>query len=143
MGRGIDPGVCRRQGRVGAVVKGGVASTLAQGVRGVAAAGLETPENHFFTIVDSQSVPVGTLWFAVKTKFDAKVAYVFDVGVRPERQREGHAMRAFSALEEQVRSLGLTGIALHVFGRNTAARALYEKLGFQPTNISLFRPVEP
>lgn len=105
--------------------------------------GLETPENHLFTIVDSQSVPVGTLWFAVKTKFNAKVAYVFDVGVRPERQREGHAMRAFSALEEQVRSLGLSGIALHVFGRNTAARALYEKLGFQPTNITLFKPIEP
>jgi ribosomal protein S18 acetylase RimI-like enzyme len=105
--------------------------------------GLETAENHFFAIVDSHSAAVGTLWFAVKTKFNAKVAYVFDVGIRAERQREGHAMRAFSALEKEVRSLGLSGIALHVFGHNTAARALYEKLGFQPTNISLFKPIEP
>ena len=37
------------------------------------------------------------LWFAVKTKFAAKVAHVFDVNLWPERQREGHAFRAFVA----------------------------------------------
>jgi ribosomal protein S18 acetylase RimI-like enzyme len=83
------------------------------------------------------------LWFAVKKKFDARIAYVFDVSVRPERQREGHAMRALVALEEEVRRLGLSGIALHVFGHNAGARALYDRLGFQPTNISLFKPVKP
>jgi ribosomal protein S18 acetylase RimI-like enzyme len=104
--------------------------------------GLETPENHFFAVVDSQSVAVGMLWFAVKTKFSARIAYVFDVNIRPERQREGHAMRAFLALEEEARRLGLSGIALHVFGHNAGARALYDKLGFRPTNISLFKPIE-
>ena len=104
--------------------------------------GLETPENFFFALVDSQSVAVGMLWFAVKTKFSARIAYVFDVSIRPERQREGHAMRAFLALEDEVRRLGLSGIALHVFGHNAGARALYDKLGFQPTNISLFKPIE-
>ena len=105
--------------------------------------GLETPENHLYAIVDSQSALVGILWFAVKKKFDARIAYVFDVSIRPERQREGHAMRAFLALEEEVRRLGLSGIALHVFGHNAGARALYERLGFRPTNLSLFKPVEP
>ena len=105
--------------------------------------GLETPDNYLFTIVDSQSEAVDVLWFAVKTKFDARIAYVFDVGVRPECQRRGHAFRAFLALEDEVRRLGLSGIALHVFGRNTQAQALYSKLGFQPTNISLFKPVGP
>ncbi len=105
--------------------------------------GLETPENHLFTIVDAQAVAVGMLWFAVKTKFDAKIAYVYDVSVRPERQREGHALRAFGALEDEVRRLGLAGIALHVFGHNAGARALYERLGFEPTNISLFKRLAP
>jgi ribosomal protein S18 acetylase RimI-like enzyme len=103
--------------------------------------GLETPGNCLFTIVDRQAVAVGTLWFAVKKKFGADIAYVFDVGIRPERQREGHAARAFLALEDEVRRRGLTGIALHVFGHNDAARALYAGLGFQPTNISLFKPI--
>ena len=105
--------------------------------------GLETPDNYFFTIVDSRSAAVGVLWFAVKTKFSARIAYVFDVSVRPDRQREGHALRGFLALEDEVKKLGLSGIALHVFGHNTGARALYTKLGFQPTNISLFKSVGP
>ena len=105
--------------------------------------GLETPANHLFTIIDRQSVPVGMIWFGVRKKFGADVAYVFDVQIRPERQREGHAARAFAALEEELRRRGLTGIALHVFGHNEAARALYAKLGFEPTNISMFKPIEP
>ena len=105
--------------------------------------GLETPDNYFFTIVDSRSAAVGVLWFAVKTRFSAWIAYVFDVSVRPDRQREGHALRGFLALEDEVKKLGLSGIALHVFGHNTGARALYTKLGFQPTNISLFKSVGP
>ena len=103
--------------------------------------GLATPDNHFFTIVDAAGAPVGMLWFAVKMRFEARIAYVFDVGVRPERQREGHASAAFLALEDEVRKLGLAGIALHVFGHNTQAQGLYAKLGFLPTSISLFKPV--
>ncbi|MBK8741723.1 MAG: GNAT family N-acetyltransferase [Betaproteobacteria bacterium] len=104
--------------------------------------GMATPDNHFFTILDARSAPVGMLWFAVQTRFNARIAYVYDVGVRPERQREGHALRAFAALEDEVRKLGLAGIALHVFGHNTGARALYARLGYQPTNISLYKQLE-
>lgn len=103
--------------------------------------GLDTPDNHLFTIVDSTSSPVGMIWFAVKTKFNSKIAFVFDVNVRPDRQRQGHAMRAFNDLEAEVQRLGLSGIALHVFGHNAGARALYAKLGYEPTNISLFKPL--
>ena len=105
--------------------------------------GLETPGNHLFTIVDSLGVAVGMLWFAVKKKFGADIAFVFDVDIRPERRRQGHAERAFLAVEEEARRLGLAGMALHVFGHNHGARALYAKLGFQPTNISMFKPIEP
>ena len=103
--------------------------------------GLNTKDNYLFSILDLQSAPVGMLWFAVKTKFAAKIAYVFDVKVLPERQREGHAFRAFIAVETEVQRLGLAGIALHVFGHNTAAQALYAKLGFHPTNINLYKAV--
>jgi len=105
--------------------------------------GLETPENFLFTITDLQSTAVGVLWFAVKTRFNVRVAHVFDVSVWPGRRREGHAFRAFVALEDEVRRLGLSGIALHVFGHNKGAQALYAKLGFQPTNIALFKTVGP
>jgi ribosomal protein S18 acetylase RimI-like enzyme len=103
--------------------------------------GLATPDNYLYTIVDAQAQAVGSLWFAAKTKFNARIAFVFDVGVLPHRQREGHAERALRALEDELRRLGLSGMALHVFGHDVAAQALYAKLGFQATNISLFKPI--
>lgn len=105
--------------------------------------GQATPDSFLHTIVDSRTAAVGVLCFTVKTRFNARIAYVIDVSVRTERQREGHAHRAFLALEDEVRKFGLSGIALHVFGHNTGARALYAKLGYQPTNISLFKQVGP
>jgi ribosomal protein S18 acetylase RimI-like enzyme len=108
--------------------------------------GPATPENHLFTIIDADAdadaAAVGVLWFAVKTRFNARIAYVFDVSIRPERQRQGHALRAFQALDGAVRKLGLAGIALHVFGHNMAARALYDKLGFEATSINLYKRVD-
>jgi ribosomal protein S18 acetylase RimI-like enzyme len=105
--------------------------------------GLASDDNYLFTIVDSGSVAVGVLWFAVKIRFNTRVAYVYDVSVLPEHQRKGHAYHAFLTLEDEIRKLGLSGIALHVFGHNTVAQALYAKLGYRPTNISLFKSVTP
>jgi ribosomal protein S18 acetylase RimI-like enzyme len=104
--------------------------------------GLTTPDNFLYTIEDSDATPVGVLWFAVKSRFNSRVAYVYDVEVQPHQRRKGHAYRAFCALEQEVRRLGLSGIALHVFGHNADAQALYAKLGFRPTNINLFKPVD-
>ncbi len=42
-------------------------------------------------------------------------------------------------LEVEARRLNLEAIRLHVFGHNTAARPLYEKLGYEPTNINMFK----
>ena len=103
--------------------------------------GLETPDNHFYAVLDEEALPVGMLWFAVTTKFNARVAYVYDVAIYEEHQRKGHATRAFQALEKELRRLGLAGIALHVFGQNVGAQALYSKLGFLPTNINLFKHI--
>jgi ribosomal protein S18 acetylase RimI-like enzyme len=105
--------------------------------------GVATPNNYFFTIRDStEQVGVGMVWIATRDRGGSRVAYVYDVLVRPEHQRKGHATRALLALEDQVRSLGLSGIALHVFGHNAGAHALYVKLGYQPTNINMFKSTE-
>jgi ribosomal protein S18 acetylase RimI-like enzyme len=103
--------------------------------------GLQTPDHHFYSIVDSDSRVVGMLWFGVKTQFNSPVAFVFNIQIAPEYRRQGHAFRAFRALETEVQKLGLSGVSLHVFGHNTSAQALYSKLGFQTTNINLFKAV--
>lgn len=101
--------------------------------------GLSTQDNYLYSIVDRNDRAVGALWFAVKTKFNAPIAYVYNIEVDPGHRRRGHAHRALVALEHEVRRLGLAGVALHVFGHNTAAQALYAKLGYTPTNISLYK----
>ena len=103
--------------------------------------GLATPEQHFHMIVDAHGAPVGTLWFAVKAKFGEPIAYVFDVHVDDARRRRGHARAAFIGLEAEARRLGLRGVALQVFGQNAAGRALYAGLGYEPTNLSLYKAV--
>lgn len=104
--------------------------------------GLGTPDNQLFTIQDAEAGTVGMLWFNIQLRAGRRIAYVYDVNLRPEHRRKGFATGAFHALEERGRSLGLSGIALHVFGHNTAAQALYAKLGFRTTNINMFKNVD-
>ena len=104
--------------------------------------GLATPDHYLFTIRDDRSETVGNLWFAVQARARNRIAYVYNVSVVPAHQRRGHASRAFRALEQEARQLGLAGVALHVFGHNPGAQALYAKLGYRPTNINMYKPLE-
>lgn len=103
--------------------------------------GIETPDNHLFTIVGPAGESVGMLWFAVKERSESRIAYVYNIAIDPRFRRQGHAERAFDALGREASRLGLKGIALHVFGHNRGARSLYEKLGFEATDITMFKPV--
>lgn len=102
--------------------------------------GLKTPDNFLFTVRDGvRPEGIGMIWFAAQDRGGQRIAFVYDVSIDPEHQRKGHASRAFSALEAEVQKRGLAGIALHVFGQNTGAQALYHKLGFVTTNINMFK----
>jgi ribosomal protein S18 acetylase RimI-like enzyme len=103
--------------------------------------GLDTPDNHLYAVQDGHGNPVGMLWFGVQSRAGKRIAFVCDVSTRPEHRRKGFATSAFLALEEEARTMGLSGIALHVFGFNTEAQLLYSKLGFRATNISMFKSV--
>jgi len=101
--------------------------------------GLASAGNHLFKILATSGDSVGDLWFAEAMKFGQPIAYVYNVEIAPEHRRKGYAYQALQALEQEIRGLGLQGVALHVFGHNQAARALYAKLGYEPTNINLFK----
>ncbi len=103
--------------------------------------GLDTPDHHVNAVLADDGAAVGVLWFAVKERGSTRIAYVYEIAIAPAHRRQGHAQRALRALEGEVRRLGLQGIALHVFGHNTAARALYAQLGYEPTNLNLFKAV--
>jgi ribosomal protein S18 acetylase RimI-like enzyme len=105
--------------------------------------GLTTPDNYLYTIQTAPGTGIGIVWIAAQTRASKRIAYVYELSIQPEHQRKGHAKRAMQALEVEVKILGLTGLALHVFGHNHAAQALYARLGYQPTNIHMFKTVLP
>ena len=102
--------------------------------------GLQTPDNYLFEITaGDDGVCVGYIWFAVVEKNGLRSAFVFDVEIKPEFRRQGHAAAAFAALEPLVRKLGLSSIGLHVFSQNAGAQALYRKLGYGVTSVNMLK----
>jgi len=64
-------------------------------------------------------------------------AFIYNIEIHPQFRRHGYATQAMLKVEGEARRLGAETIRLHVFGHNTAARPLYEELGYVPTNINM------
>jgi glyoxylase I family protein len=106
--------------------------------------GLATPDNHLFDIRAGADGPVvGFLWFAVEAPRGLPSAFVYDVGINAMWRRQGHARRAFEAMESLARALGATRIGLHVFGYNSGAQALYARLGYGVTGLNMLKTLPP
>ena len=101
--------------------------------------GKGTKDNFLCAIVSEDGSQVGMLWFAVKERAASNIAYIYNIEIKAEHRRQGHAQRALEALENEAKNQGLAGIALHVFGHNTSAQNLYTRLGYLPTNINMFK----
>ncbi len=105
--------------------------------------GAATPHNHLLEILESEHGPdVGSLWFAVEEREGQKIAFIYDIQVKAEFRRRGHAKRALAELEPMVKALGLARISLHVSGRNPEAQALYGQLGFAVMGISMSKALQ-
>ncbi len=101
--------------------------------------GVATPNQRLWSIARaSDRKPVGILWVGVVDK-PTPGAFVYNIEIHPDFRRQGFAERAMTKLEGEAKRLGLDRIGLHVFGHNTAARPLYEKLGYVPTNINMVK----
>jgi ribosomal protein S18 acetylase RimI-like enzyme len=103
--------------------------------------GLASPDQHLFSIKNERDEHIGMLWFAVTDRGGKRGAFVYDVRIYEQFQRRGYATQAFQPLEALARDMGLTTISLHVFGHNTAARALYEKLGFETKSVFMSKAI--
>ena len=102
--------------------------------------GLTTPGHTVQWIVDSTSgARVGHLWLFLAP--NEPRLFVYDIEIRPEHRRRGYAEAALAWAETYGRSHGATRLGLHVFGHNTGAIALYEKLGFVTTNRAMAKPL--
>lgn len=102
--------------------------------------GMQTPDHYLRQIVDDESGErVGLIWYWHDRRRDR--LFLYDVEIDKDHRRRGYAAQALRKLEDEARSLGAEHIGLHVFGHNLAARQLYEKLGYEITNINMRKRV--
>ena len=102
--------------------------------------GLQSKNQFLFSIRDDaldQNAIVGMIWFAVKEGRTARSAFIYDLSIREDLRGKGYGRKAMEAVEEVVRGMGIARISLNVFGHNHAARALYEKIGYQIGGIGM------
>jgi hypothetical protein len=59
-------------------------------------------------------------------------AFLYDIELAPATRGRGLGRATMLAAEDAARELGADRIRLNVFGHNTAARRLYESLGYRP-----------
>ncbi|MEA9358004.1 GNAT family N-acetyltransferase [Bacteriovorax sp. PP10] len=99
--------------------------------------GVNSVDQHVFTIKENGSKWIGTLWFGVRGAADNRKAFIYDIILDDETRGKGYGKKAMQLLEDEVKKVGLRHIGLHVFGHNKIARSLYEKLGYETTNVNM------
>ncbi len=104
--------------------------------------GLATPGQYLLAVYDDQlEQKVGLLWFAVDEQHKLPSAFIYDFLIDEAYRRRGYGRLALLALEAKAREMGIGQIALHVFGHNHAARALYEQAGYEVTDLQMVKKV--
>ncbi|MGM0901135.1 MAG: GNAT family N-acetyltransferase [Bacillota bacterium] len=81
---------------------------------------------------------MGVIWLAQKTE---EKGYIYDINIEEEYQGFGYGKEAMKQIENVGQKLGMKKIGLHVFGHNKVARGLYEKLGYQTTNVLMEKEI--
>ena len=108
---------------------------------GMLSQGLETPDHDIFEIFAAvEQEPVGYVWVAAMPRGTVKVAFVVQLKIHPESQRQGHARAALGFVEQRARHLGLSGMELQVFAHNPGAQALYESVGYKVSSFNMIKP---
>jgi ribosomal protein S18 acetylase RimI-like enzyme len=110
----------------------------AQEFRKYLPAGVATKDNYLYDIEDEAlGIKVGMIWLGRIMQGAKPAMFIYDFVIDEAHRRQGYGEQAMLAAEVQATALGYDTIALHVFGHNHAARALYEKQGYEITNINM------
>jgi ribosomal protein S18 acetylase RimI-like enzyme len=104
--------------------------------------GLASEKQHLLSIEDGHTgVKIGVIWFAESIQASRPSAFIYDFLIYEEHRRKGYGGQTLSALEEKVKELGIEIISLHVFGHNQFAIELYQKAGYEITDIHMSKKV--
>lgn len=106
--------------------------------------GLATKDHFLYEIEgESDEGTAGLLWFAVDRNGSRPKAFVYDLFVEETCRRKGYAREAMLDMEARLRAMGVTRVALHVFGHNPGAMSLYRAIGYETTDLIMAKEVDP
>lgn len=74
---------------------------------------------------------VGHVWFGPDPATTAGGWWLFELGIDDVHRGEGLGTRVIALVEREAGRRGGTAVGLRVFDRNTAARRLYDRLGYR------------
>jgi ribosomal protein S18 acetylase RimI-like enzyme len=91
-----------------------------------------------------EGVTVGWIWISLPTAPERPdTAWIFNVEIDAEHRGKGYGRAIMLAAEDELARRGIPRLALNVFGYNTAARRLYESLGFEVTSQQMVKALAP
>lgn len=99
--------------------------------------GEKTESNYLYNIINDDKA-IGVLWLARKSE---KAGFIYAINILEQYQGYGYAKEAMRQIEIFGKELGMNKIGLHVFGHNKVARGLYDKLGYQTTNVLMEKEI--
>ncbi|MET0989566.1 MAG: GNAT family N-acetyltransferase [Glaciihabitans sp.] len=87
--------------------------------------------------VTSEGRDVGVLWLGPHPDALEGVAWVWSIEITEAERGRGLGRATMAEAERAALAEGYTDLALNVFGFNTAARSLYESMGYQTTSLQM------
>ncbi|MEC0126282.1 GNAT family N-acetyltransferase [Paenibacillus pabuli] len=104
--------------------------------------GLNTPGNYIYNVVHEADGNVGYIWFNITENRRGKEAFLLDIVVEEVHRGKGYGTQTMEALEQKAVSLGVDRIGLHVFGHNVRASSLYRKMGYEVTDLTMYKEIK-
>lgn len=99
--------------------------------------GVRSKDQFIWSIVTDAGEKLGVLWAHVKMDSPRRRAFIYDFIIEPAHRGKGFGKQALQALDEQLASMNVESVALHVFAHNTNALELYKKMGFAATDLHM------
>jgi ribosomal protein S18 acetylase RimI-like enzyme len=99
--------------------------------------GEKTENNHLYSLFQD-NILIGSFWLAVMSN---KTGYIYNVEIDKQYRGQGFGKSAMKEIEIKAHELDVNKIELHVFAHNTTARRLYEKIGYEVTNVIMAKSI--
>ena len=97
--------------------------------------------NHFMYAIEDDGRFAGYLWLCDREGDLGHSLFVYAVEIDEAFRGRGLGRVAMVFAEQEAQRLGITKVALNVFGGNEVARALYRSLGYQETAVHMEKRV--